>query len=316
MKLKRISPSRIKTWDQCRFKYWLTYHTDRKLKSNWGAAHGSLIHDILENYANEEDTDWMRRLYEGYGGTLETLDYYQNPVTMESPLIWAKPKDYAEKQPHCSSCPYAQDGLCTINREKLDDLSGCPRDLFQFSIEMMRDTIDRYRDIWPALLRDKGGRIIGTEYEFSMPLPGVDVDVIGVMDLAIAYPERKTVEIIDYKTGVWTQDYGQCYDDIQVRTYSLASRRIFIDDILDLGFDFDNVILTFDYFQGKPVTLGFSEDEDLETEVKLVKKVREIQGAHEIYRCVRDPETYWKCKSLCDKEVCKDEWKGKFTVAD
>jgi len=103
MKIKSISPSRIKTWEQCRFKYWLNYHTDIDLKSNWGAAHGSLIHDVLENYSNKDDTDWMGRLYSGYGGTLETLDYHQKPVIMPSPLTLAKPKDFAEKTPHCNS---------------------------------------------------------------------------------------------------------------------------------------------------------------------------------------------------------------------
>jgi hypothetical protein len=314
MKLKSISPSRIKTWDMCRFKYWLTYHTDRKLKQNWGGCHGSLIHDILENYSNGDDTDWMQRLYDGYGGTLETLDYHQKPTVMESPLVWAKPKDYAEKTPHCDACPYkGQDGTCTINREPLDELSGCPKFLFDGSIKMLREVMDQYRDIWPKILRDPQGKMIGAEYGFRMPLPGVDVPVIGFMDLAIDHGNG-TLEIIDYKTGVWTQNYADCRKDIQVRTYSLASRRTFVDDIEGRGFDFDNVIMTFDYFQGKPITLAFTEEEDAETERELSAKVREIQDAHDIFRCVRDPDTFWKCRSLCDSAVCKDEWKGKFNA--
>jgi hypothetical protein len=268
----------------------------------------------LENYSNGDDTDWMQRLYDGYGGTLQTLDYHQKPITMESPLVWAKPKDYAEQQPHCAACPYkGDDGTCTINREPLDALTGCPKHLFQISIDMLRQVMDKYRDIWPMILRDPEGKLIGAEYGFRMPLPGVDVPVIGFMDLAID-DGNGTLEIIDYKSGAWTQTYDECRKDIQVRTYSLAARRVFVDDIMGRGFDFDNVILTFDYFQGKPVTLAFTEEEDSETERVLSNKVREIQEAHDIDRCVRDPDTFWKCKALCDPAVCKDEWSGKFVA--
>jgi hypothetical protein len=314
MKLKSISPSRIKTWDTCRFKYWLTYHTDLKLKENWGGMHGSLIHDVLENFTNGKDTDWMGRLYKGYGGVLDTLDYHQRPIVMESPLVWAKPKDFAEKQPMCDSCPYkGDDGTCIISREQLTELSGCPRDLFQGSIAMVQFVMEKYKDIWPHILRDSEGNMIGTEYGFRLPLPGTDVPVIGYMDLVVVWPDG-VVEIIDYKTGTWTQTYDDCMKDIQVKTYALAARRIFVDDILDQGFDFKDVILTFDYFQGKPVTVGFTEEQDQETANELVKKVREIESAHDIWRCVRDPDTFWKCKALCDKDVCKAQWKGKFKV--
>ena len=103
-------------------------------------------------------------------------------------------------------------------------------------------------------------------------------------------------------------------EDIQVKTYDLASHRIFVDDVLGLGFNFKNIILTFDYFQGKPITVGFTDEQREETSRELTAKVREIQQAHEIFRCVRDPSTFWKCKSLCDKDVCIERWKGKFSA--
>ena len=65
MLIKNASASRIETFNTCLFKYWLTYHEKAKLKSNWGASHGSLLHDILEKYANGSDKDWMDRLYKG-----------------------------------------------------------------------------------------------------------------------------------------------------------------------------------------------------------------------------------------------------------
>jgi len=321
LKLRSISPSRIKTFDMCKFKYWLTYHTDNDLKSNWGAAHGSLIHDILENYSNGNDLDWGARLHRGYAGTLETLGRYGDPEVMESPLVWAKPKDYAEKKPYCDSCPYASkdEGVCGISREPLDNLPGCPRDLFDGSISMMEETLRRYEDIWEnKMLRDENGLPIGAEYQFKIEVPGTDVPAIGIIDL-VTVEDEDTIHICDYKTGSWTQSYDECREDIQVRMYSWAARREFIDDVSGKGHKFKNVILTFDYFTKHPITLAFTKEEDEETEAYVRRKIEEIQSTSWIERIVRSNDQLqerraWKCRSLCDAEVCAREWKGKFKV--
>lgn len=319
LKLKSISPSRIKTFDMCKFKYWLTYHCpDVTLKSNWGAAHGSLVHDILENYSTGQDLDPIGRLYRGYGGSLETLDRHQQPAPMESPLVWAKPKDYADKKPYCDNCPYAKQDeyICGISREPLDSLSGCPRDLFDSSITMVERTIARYQDAWTKILKDPEGNSVGCEYGFSIDIPGTDVPMIGYMDLVLE-EDPETIHVIDYKTGSWTQDYEECRQDIQVKMYSLACRREFVDDVNNRGYKYKNVILTFDYFTSSPITLAFSEDEDLETERYVRRKINEIQSTDWIYRIVKNNEDFaergaWKCRSLCDTEVCASKWKGRF----
>lgn len=316
LKLTSISPSRIKTFDMCKFKYWLTYHRpDITLKSNWGAAHGSLLHDILENYSNGLDMDWTSRLYRGYAGKLETLDRNGQPEIMESPLIWAKDIDYHDKRPYCDTCPYASDMLCTISQEPLDDLRGCPRDLFDSSISMLEETIRRYKDIWPKILKDKNENLIGTEYSFKINVADTDVPMVGIMDLVIE-EDPETIHIIDYKTGSWTQNYLECREDIQVRMYSLASRREFIDDINGKGYKYKNIVLTFDYFTKSPITLSFTADEDNVTELDVKNKIHQIQSTNWIDRIVSSNNDFgWKCRSLCDTKVCAKEWKGKFETS-
>lgn len=318
LKLKSISPSRIKTFDMCKFKYWLTYHTDHELKSNWGAAHGSLLHDVLENYSNGTDTDWTARLYRGYAGTLSTKDRHGEVETVESPLVWAKDKEYADKKPYCDTCPYAdhRDGVCSISLAPLNNLPGCPRDLFDGSIVMLESTIERYQDIWKKMLRDAQGTPIGTEYGFNIVIAGTDVPMIGIMDLVIE-ENPDTIHIIDYKTGVWTQSYEECRTDIQVQMYSLAARREFLDDVGKKGYKYKNVILTFDYFTKNPITLAFTADEDKVTETYVRRKIEEIQSTDWITRIVKSNDDFqqkwaWKCRSLCDTGVCSKEWKGKF----
>jgi hypothetical protein len=305
----------------CRFKYWLTYHCpDVKLKSNWGASHGSLIHDVLEQYSNGSDLDPIGRLYRGYGGTLETLDRYQKPETMESPLVWAKDKDYSDKKPFCDTCPYAKidEGICGVSRESLDNLPGCPRDLFDGSISMVERVIARYKDVWEKILRDDDGNPIGCEYGFNIIVPGTNVPMIGYMDLVVE-EDPDTIHVIDYKTGSWTQDYHECREDIQVKMYSLASRREFIDDVNNRGFQYKNVILTFDYFTKNPITIAFSKEEDDATENYVCNKVHEIESTSWINRIVNSNDDFserwaWKCRSLCDTEVCANEWQGKFKI--
>ena len=317
--LKSISPSRIKTFDTCKFKYWLTYHCpDIELKSNWGAAHGSLIHDLLENYANGLDPDWMNRLYRGYGGTLQTMNNFGAFEIMESPLKLAKEAEFAKQKPYCESCCY-KDGVnnkCLISKEPLDNLSGCARMLFDNSITLMQKIINNYSDVWPNILRNKEGVIIGTEYPYKLPIAGSDVPMIGIMDLVVE-EDPKTIRIYDYKAGKWTQTYDECKEDIQVKMYSLAARKEFIEDVHNKGYKYENVILTFDYFTKHPITVAFSAEEDAETERFVLGKIQEIQKTDWITRIVKSNNDFsqkwaWKCRSICDTTVCANNWKANF----
>ncbi len=326
LEIKSISPSRIKTFDMCKYKYFLTYCTDEVLRSNWGAAHGTLVHDVLENYSNGNDSDWMTRLYSGYGGTLETLDRYQEPETMESPLVWAKPRDYSEKKLHCDSCSYADQDAnqCGISLKPLDELPGCPEDLFEESVTMITDVIKNYEETWEKVLRDENGAPIGCEYKFNIKIAGTDIPLIGYMDLVIE-EDPETIHVIDYKAGAKTQDYQECLEDIQVQAYSLAARREFIDDVNNHGFKYKNIILTFDYFRNKPITVALSKEDDDRTEAKILEKIKEIQSTKWINRIIPSDEAfdartsrggykYWKCKYLCDDSVCRRTWRGRFKV--
>ncbi len=308
MKLKSISPSRIKTWWQCRFKYYMNYVLGLKLKSNWGAAHGTLIHDLLEAYASKEDLDWMRRLYAGYAGKLETVDNFGNDIVMETPLVWAKEKEFANMRPVCDTCRFRndEDGICGISHESLDALTGCPKGLFEDSIKMMEGVLRRYN----PLFKDDS-RILATEYGIKLPIPDASIKLIGFMDLVIER-DPETIEIIDYKSGVWKQNYDECLADIQVRTYSWAGHKIFVEDADNKGYHYKNVLLTFDYFRAQPITLALSADDNERTAEEIAAVAKEIQEATFVNRCVKDPSTFWKCKVMCDVKVCAEQWKGNF----
>lgn len=315
MKLMSISPSRIKTFDRCLFKYWMTYHGKITLKSNFGAAHGSMLHDICEYYVTGEDKNWLNRLFAAYAGRLETRDKYGKAVRLDSPLKIAKDADYKLQKPKCDICPYAsEDGTCLISAEKLDSLTGCPKKLFENSVNTIRNVIASYEDsTWPFVLKDPDNKIIGAEYELNINLEGTNVPLIGIMDLVIER-DPETIEIIDYKFGNWTQNYDECREDIQVKIYSMAARKEFIDDINKKGYKYKNIFLTFDYFTGNPVTLAYTKEEDKKTEDYVISKIREILSTTKVSRVVGNKDFDWQCKSMCDITVCQREWKGEFEV--
>lgn len=320
LELTQISPSRIKTYDTCLFKYYLTYVQKAEMKSNWGAANGSLIHTILENYTNKSNTAWLDQLYKGFAGELEFIDK-DEMVKMKSPLALAKEKEYQLKKPECDICDYTDfdNNRCGISKEPLDNLTGCPQYLFDKSRSMIEDTIFRYDDIWNRILKINN-QLAGIEYEFFIPVRGTEVLMHGLEDLVVVDNED-TVHIYDYKTGVKTQDYNECKEDLQVKMYSLAARREFIDDIHNKGFKFKNVLLTFDYFQDQPVTLAFSKEEDDATEEFVREKILKIQNTSTITRIVpngvdwnergkNNSWKHWRCKFLCDTNACEKFWPG------
>ncbi len=310
MLIKNASASRIETFNTCLFKYFLTYHEKAKLKSNWGAAHGSLLHDILEKFANESDKDWMDRLYKGYGGVLLTEDKFGATITLESPLVWAKAADFKDVEPECDGCPFAKDGACAISLQKLDALTGCPRKLFEKSVKILRDVFRRYDPIYTD-----ASMLLGTEYKIEFPIPGTDVPLVCILDLVVDRGNG-TVEIIDYKFGNYTKDFDELSADVQARICSYAARQEFINDINKKGYKFKYVFLTFDYFMKAPATVAFTDTQDAATEKSLILTVQKIKSTTDVTRLCgdRDPSSHWKCKAMCDPDVCRAKWKGAFKI--
>ncbi len=309
MQLKSISPSRIKTFETCLFKYFLTYNMPEvKLKSNFGALNGTLIHDILQNFATKNDRDWLTRLYKGYAGLLATKDKFDKDTILESPLKWAKNSDFKDKKPFCDTCRFKKDTICGISQEPLEKLNGCPKMLFEKTIDMVEKVLKRYKALY-----DRPDLIIDTEYSFEIPISDTDINLIGVMDLIIKRDDE-TIEIIDYKSGNHTQNYEECMQDIQVRCYSWAGRKEFIEDINKKGHNFKYCLLTFDYFSASPIELACTLQQDQDTEQKLKDVIQKIRETTLIKRIIGNGDFNWQCKSMCDPDICSKYWKGNFHV--
>lgn len=310
MIIKNASASRIETFNMCTFKYFLIYHEKKKLKSNWGASHGTLLHDILEKYVNGADKDWMNRLYLGYAGQLKTEDKFGEIITLESPLVWAKPDDYANQKPHCDTCPFAQDGRCKISQERLDKLKGCPKKLFEASVRTLNNVFRRYSPTY-----DDSSKVLGTEYTINFTVPGTDTPLICILDLVIKRSDD-IIEIVDYKFGKMTKNAQELRTDVQARICSYAARKEFIEDINKKGHKYKGIFLTFDYFSDAPATIALTENDDALTEKSLINAINKVKTTKYVSRLCgnSDPDTHWKCRTMCDPAVCRSLWKGTFQL--
>lgn len=311
MKISSPSASRLTTFSQCSFKYYLTYALNlrNEMKSNFGALNGSLLHAILEKYAANEDRDWMKLLYLGYAGQLKHKDRDGNETILQSPLVYAKNKDFKDKPTPCDTCPMRDliNNRCGISQEPLDQLSGCPFDLFHEAADLLGAAIVRYREYF-----DNPDSILGIEYKCLIPISGLEEPMTCIFDLVVKENED-TVHIIDYKGGK-PKTYDELTQDLQARSYFFAGYREFLEDINKKGFKFKNLLVTFDYFRAAPLTIALTSAERTLIENEIRNRTNEVKKTNIIRRVVgnRDPDpnnrSDWRCRYLCDIDLCQREW--------
>lgn len=337
MKINSISASRKKTFEMCQYKYLLTYslyfcddcgtslydneftkdkectacHSKNiskpEMKTNWGAVHGTALHWVLESYANgrrgftedgvklsESDIHWMTDWKKNIDGIYLRGAPFQDKKEFAL-LDIAKPKEYHEVEKECQSCPLFNKGsnTCGITKDNVDDMPGCPINLYNKSHELLDEFMTRQQHIYePNLIK-------GVEAEFTIDLGQKDMVnnpmiVKGFMDYVYVLDD-KTIEMVDYKAGAKTQDYNEVYNDIQAKIYSIALKSLYPG--------FDDYLLTFDYFRGKPITVSYSEKEDNETKDILIETWKRIVAPQNVQRSIG-----WWCNALCDKKLCDKEW--------
>jgi hypothetical protein len=355
MDIRTISASRIKTYDMCRYKYVLNYmffvcdeckesfysnemagmeacpyckgtkYHKPEMKSNWGAEHGSALHEIIENYAlairgTYEDgklidnvdklkwLDWPERL----------KDIYKRNAKGKALYDIAKPKDVADSTKWCKGCTSKKkNALCLITGETLLDMQskgcqGCPQSLYEESVALFTKYINRYDPIL------KQRKILGVETEFTLDLGLIDIHgnpmkSFGYIDL-ITELDSETIELIDHKFGSWVPTFEEFIEDIQVKMYSMIVRSLFPQ--------YKEYIITFDYARKNPLSYCFEPEDEEKTKQELIAKWKEIAAPQLIRRTIiqgdgKNPDSSWKCKAMCDVKICNKEWpkfKDKFGV--
>jgi len=344
MYVTKLSPSRVNTFLDCSFKYFLTYeiyicqdchqptyvtewqamnidhYSNKKclnpkcnstnlkkleLPSNWGATNGSIIHKILELYAEACRTKadvgdwrfkWKDNLVLAYLGRLpnEDGDGFEDFGSERLNLLVDKNQDGLSSLTECGECPFHC--LVTDNKPCFDGTthSGlCPKLFFEKSILFVEGVIKRYDNRYRE-------NCLGTEKKFNIGI-GEDIFINGIMDAAFRVDDD-TIEVVDYKTGKFTKKYDELLNDNQARMYSIAVKHLFPQ--------FKHHLLTFDYFTRVPVTVSFSDVDDEYMKRRVIEWYRQIEDTEYPRRIPlrNNGSLFFKCRYMCDRDICDYHW--------
>lgn len=293
MRLYSLSASKIKTFKQCEFKFYIESHLGLSTGTSFAAEQGSLVHAVFEKHAKsyqEGDNnpkiakEWRDKIFNAY----------------REKGIWKISKKMLEVERQCSSCPFFSSGHCEIANKSIDEFEGCPKEDYEETIWLIEKVLND-RSVNNPLNK----KIIDVENKFSLEIPdGNDtIKVRGYMDV-VTELDKDTCEVFDYKTGKFTQSYNVCLKDPQLLIYHLAARK---------EYSYENILITIYYLRKKPVTLCFSKKDEKGTEKALKHYWNTISACESPQRRCdkRDGSVKYDyvCEKMCDKELCEKEYK-------
>ncbi len=152
---------------------------------------------------------------------------------------------------------------------------------------------------WYMKLPDDNFNVLGIEEAFSFNIPGVEVPIIGAMDL-IEEDEAETIIITDFKTSGRAYSADEVDNNFQMLIYYMAARANGYAD-REIILKFDTLIKT-----KKP---KFEQYFTVRSEIDEIRAIRKIQTVWAgIKSGVFIPnDTSWKCKNCSYRKAC-DEW--------
>ena len=258
MKIEYLSASRLNTYMDCSFRYFLQYHLDLpELKGQTIATHkGSAVHEALELYVKGEK-DYTQLL----------KNYYIEHKVWEFDNRSEKRGFPHPVQKKCDTCKWAAKSgdsyICSIAGQEISNFDGCPKPNFEDDLKLLDTTITKP----DSCLNNK---IIGAEVAFRNEYEGFKVR--GFMDLVLEIDEE-TLEVRDYKTGNYTKNTDEAFRDLQMRIYSMVAKELFPQ--------YKYVLMTLDYLRKGPISVIFSKEDDDNTRKFLKEAYAKIAGAKE-----------------------------------
>jgi len=278
-----ISASRLKTYIQCPFKYYIEYILGIKKGDTFPTKSGTLVHKVLEKMAWGHRRHWKHiylHFFRKYKPHLLHKDWEALPRTVEKRLL----EDIDEFEGHAEDLV----GLC---QGKSDPLW-----LFAEGISLIEDVLSRE-------FNPLNAKIISPEKKFRIPI-GDGITITGIIDL-VSEVEPGVLEIRDWKSGNFIPKYEESKEDPQLRLYDLAASILYPDHEIRM--------LTFDYIKSKtfPYTFVINDEEREENRRWIIGVAKQIEADMNPRRISSRPEGFWKCKALCLPEDCNREYPGR-----
>jgi len=149
---------------------------------------------------------------------------------------------------------------------------------------------------WYTKLPDDDFTILAIEEAFSFNLPGIDIPIIGAMDL-VEQDSCGTIIITDFKTSGRAYSKDEVDQNQQLTMYQIAAKQN--------GYGNREILLRFDTLIKTKVP-RFEQYWTTRTELderRLIKKARQVwDGISKGVFVAND--TSWKCKGCAYKKAC------------
>ena len=152
---------------------------------------------------------------------------------------------------------------------------------------------------WYMKLPEDNFKILAVEEAFSFNLPGIEIPLIGAIDL-IEEDEADTIIITDFKTSGKAYSVSEIDQNQQMTTYQLGVKAN--------GYADREILLRLDCLikTQKPKFEQYWKTRSEIDEIRLIRKIKQVWDG--ISKGVFVPnDTSWKCKGCFYKTAC-DEW--------
>jgi putative RecB family exonuclease len=152
---------------------------------------------------------------------------------------------------------------------------------------------------WYMKLPKDNFKVLGIEETFSFYIPGIEIPIIGAMDL-IEEDEVGTLIITDFKTSGKAYSASEIDQNQQMTTYQLGAK--------SKGYGDREILLRLDCLI-KTQRPKFEQYYTVRTEIDEIRLVRKIKQVWDgISKGVFVPnDTSWKCKNCSYRTAC-DQW--------
>lgn len=304
-----LSASRIKTLQQCPMKFYLTYVAPYtvEMPDSWGAANGTLLHEVFEEYANGINRDWRNNIISKFRAMIN------NPEVLNSVFKFYKGQKITiadaikDSKRSCGKCPFGtimadgQTVFCGAVGMATNEFSGTPKAMLEDTIKLAEVIFD------PDFNPIDEMKVLSVEHEFDVTFEN-GIRTYGFIDL-ISEVNEDSIEIRDYKSAKRTPttkdiDKGWINRDIQMELYYCIAKYCCKNNIPPFSSKYKNIFVTIHFLRSGPITMVYNDYD-------YNRILRYLKDSYDKIRLIEKPlpkgmwgkDKNWIC-NYCNIDAC------------
>jgi len=304
-----LSASRIKTLRDCPMKFYISYCAPERIEmpNSWGAANGTILHEIFEEYASGSRRDWKQNLLDKFRAAMYDPNIIDSVFKFAKGVKTTLADEIVKSRRSCGKCPFANimsDGstvFCKAMGKTTTEFVGSPKKMISDTVKLAKVIFDN--DFNPI----DDLKVIGVEHKFEVTFEN-GVSTLGFIDL-ISEIDEETIEIRDYKSAKRVPsdkdiDEGWINRDVQMQLYYAVAKYCCDHNIPPFSNKYKNILVTIHFLRKTPITMVYTSS-DYSRILRMLKK------AYNDIRAAENPlpegmwgrNHYWIC-NYCNKDEC------------